>query len=119
MSWTTALDFHYAWPHSVCGTQHTVLTRLLPASFHEYITKQERQCRYKCSIEVYLCNCCFCGKAISTNVCLTIVIQHAKRMHCVTHIVSSLARLTVPHFSTLSYIWHNFLKKLLNIKFFL
>jgi len=43
-----------------------------------------------------------------TNVCLAIVIQNAKRMHCITHTVSPLACLTVPHLSTLSHIQHDF-----------
>jgi len=64
MSWTSALDFHYAWQHSVCSIQHPVLTRLLPTSFHEYITKQDRQCMYKCNTEVYSHNYCCCGKEI-------------------------------------------------------
>jgi hypothetical protein len=33
--WKGALDFYYAWPHSACGIQHPVLTRLLSASLHE------------------------------------------------------------------------------------
>jgi hypothetical protein len=116
MSWTSALDFHYAWQHSVCGIQHPVLTWFLPTSFHECITKQERQCMYKCDTEVHSRNYCCCGKAISIIYyeCVPSHSYPACKAHALYYTYSVIFGLS--DCTTLSHIRHNFLKKLLNIR---
>jgi hypothetical protein len=62
-------------------------------------------------------NQCCRGKAVSINYCvciLALVVQHAKCMRRI--ILSSAACTTLPYFSMLSHKWHDFRKKLLNIK---
>jgi hypothetical protein len=57
-----------------------------------------------CNIEVRLCSCCCHGKAtdikFSECVSAALVIQHAKCMHHI--MLSSVACLAVPYFTTLS-----------------
>jgi len=62
-------------------------------------------------------NRCCRGKAINITYaeCLSVaVIQHAMRMCPI--ILSSVACLVLPYFPTLSHKWHDFRKRLLNIK---
>ena len=71
------------------------------------------------NIEARLCDHCCSGKAISNThsqcVSVALVIQHAVRILRI--IVTSVACLTLPYFSTLSHKRQDFLKKkLLNIK---
>jgi len=67
--------------------------------------EQDRQCRFKGNIEALLCNCCYCGIAVSVafSECVSVffVIQLAMHVHCI--ILSSVANLALPYFSTLSY----------------
>jgi hypothetical protein len=80
--------------------------------------RQDWQCTYKRNNEARSRNHWCCGKAVSVTysecVSVALVIQHAKRMHCI--ILSSVAYLAVPYFFTLAHKQQDFRKKVVSHK---
>jgi hypothetical protein len=82
--------------------------------------EQDRQCTYKLHIEARSRNYCCRGKAICILyfecVSVALVIQHV--MHMLHNILSSVACLTVPYFSTLPHKRYEFRENVIEQKIY-
>ena len=81
--------------------------------------KKARQCTYNITLKLVRTTGCCSERAINVTysecVFVALIIQHAKRMRRI--ILSSVARLDLPYFSTLSHKRYDYRKESLNIKF--